>query len=112
MKRMIIAILAIMLMASTAWANPFLVCDCQDDVTQYEIIFDGGTPIISDAVTADCTGGQKRINLDVGPLNLADGQHSLTGKAMNLWGESASTPFDFNKTVPVGLSGIGLSATP
>jgi len=111
MKKLIL-ILAILFMTSTAWASPFLVCDCMDDVEQYEIIFDGGTPIISDAVTADCTGGQKRINLDVGQLNLADGQHSLTGKAMNLWGESASTPFDFSKTVPVGLSGIGLSATP
>ena len=100
------------LTVSTAWAAPFLVCDCQDDVTQYEIVFDGGTPIISDAVSADCTGDQKRLNLDVGPLNLTDGQHTLEGKARNLWGESTTTPFDFNKAVPVGLSGIGLSATP
>ena len=60
MKKFIITILAlaIMLMASTAWAAPFLVCDCQDDVEQYVLVFDGGTPIIVDAVSTDCTGAQ------------------------------------------------------
>ena len=46
MKRLMI--LAILLFTGTAWGSPFLVCDCQDNVEQYILIFDGGTPIISD----------------------------------------------------------------
>ena len=114
MKKFIITILAlaIMLMASTAWAAPFLVCDCQDDVEQYVLVFDGGTPIIVDAVSTDCTGTQKRLSFDVAPLALADGNHSIEGRAKNIWGESTVTPFDFNKAVPSSGTGIGLSATP
>ena len=115
MKKFIITILAmaIVLMASTVWASPFLVCDCQTDFDgDYVLIFDGGTPIIHPAVQNDCPAGEVRVNLDMAPLALADGQHSMSGKAVNMWGESVEVPFDFNKAVPVGLSGIGLSATP
>ena len=111
MKKLFIT-LAIILMATTAWGSPFLVCDCQDNVEYYVIAIDEGAPIQSTAVTAECTGGQKRLSLDMAPLNLADGKHSLTGKAANLWGESVSVPFDFNKGVPGTQSGIGLSLTP
>ena len=113
MKKLIIAILAIVLMASTAWSAPFLVCDCQTDFDgHYELVFDGGTPINADALQYDCPTGEVRVNYDVAPLGLADGQHTLTGKAVNVWGESIEVPFDFNKVVPANLLGIGLSATP
>ena len=114
MKKLIIAILAIILMLTTsAWAAPFLVCDCQTDFDgDYVLIFDGGTPIIHPAVQNDCPAGQVRVNLDMAPLALADGQHSLEGYAKSVWGESTRVPFDFNKAVPSNLTGIGLSATP
>ena len=113
MKKLIIATLAIMLMASVAWASPFLVCDCQTDFDgDYVLIFDGGTPIIHPAVQNDCPAGEVRVNLDMAPLALADGQHSLEGYAKSVWGESTHVPFDFFKIVPVNLTGIGLSATP
>ena len=113
MKKLItILTTALMLICSTAWGSPFLVTDCQDNVDQYVLIFDGGTPIISDAVSTDCIGGQKRCSFDVEPLGLADGQHVVEGAAKNLWGESAYVPFDFNKAVPTSGTGIGLSATP
>jgi len=111
MKRLIL-VLAIILMASSAWASPFLVCDCQDNVEQYVLIFDEGTPIMVDAVATDCTGAQKRLSFDVAPLALADGQHTVEGAAKNIWGSSAYVPLDFNKAVPVSGTGIGLSATP
>ena len=111
MKKLIIAILAIMLMASTAWSAPFLVCDCQTDFNgNYELVFDGGTPVIAPANQYDCPAGEVRVNLDMAPLALTDGTHTMTGKAVNLWGESTEVPFGFFKIVPVGLSGIGLSA--
>ena len=115
MKKRITIILAIvfMLMASTAWASPFLVCDCQTDFNgNYELVFDGGTPIIQTAEQHDCPAGQVRVNLDMAPLGLVDGQHQLEGKAVGLWGESIAAPFGFNKVVPANLTGIGLSATP
>jgi hypothetical protein len=111
LKKLLI-ILAILFMASTVWSAPFLVCDCQDNVDYYVIVIDGGTPINSEAVSTDCTGDQKRLSLDMAPLGLSDGQHSLVGRAGNVWGESTDVPFDFNKTIPSTQSGIGLSATP
>ena len=104
--------LCILAMATIAWSSPFLICDCQDNVEQYILIFDGGTPIISDAVSTDCTGDQKRCSFDVGPLGLTDGTHHIEGAAKNIWEESAYVPFDFNKAVPSSGTGIGLSATP
>ena len=112
MKKLIITILVIMLMASTAWASPFLISGCQDYVDQYVLVFDGGTPITVDAVVAECTGVQSRLSFDLAPLALVDGTHQVIGTAKNMWEESASTPFDFSKAVPVNLTGIGLSATP
>jgi len=112
MKKLLI-ILTILFMASTAWSAPFLVCDCQEDFQgNYELIFDGGSPVISPAQQYDCPDGQVRLSFDVAPLGLADGQHHLEGKAVNVWGESASVPFDFNKAVPSTQTGIGLSLTP
>lgn len=86
MKKALI-ILAILAISSIAYASPYLVCDCQDNVDQYVITFDNGTPIVSDAVTAECTNGQKRLSLDVGPLNMSDGPHHLEGIARSsIWG--------------------------
>ena len=90
-------------------AGPYLICDCQDNVDYYEIIVDGGNPIQSTAVSAECTNNQRRISLDMEPLGLSDGQHSLTGKSCNVWGCSSSVPFEFRKGLPSTQSGIGLS---
>ena len=112
MKKLIV-FLTIMLMASSAWASPFLVCDCQTDFDgDYVLIFDGGTPIIHPAVQNDCPVGEVMVKFDMAPLAFTDGQHTLEGKAVNMWGESIAVPFDFNKVVPINLTGIGLSATP
>ena len=112
MKRLLIAIFFTFMASTVVWAGPFLVCDCQDNVEQYVLVFDDGTPIVVDAVATDCTGTQKRLSFDVAPLALADGQHTVEGAAKNLWAESAYVPLDFNKAVPASGTGIGLSATP
>jgi len=112
MKKLLI-ILAIVFMASTAWTAPFLVCNCQDDFDgNYELVFDGTISVTSPAQQYDCVDGQVRLSLDMAPLALADGQHSMTGKAVNVWGETVEVPFGFNKVVPTNLTGTGLSATP
>jgi len=113
MKTLFLAGIFIVLFSSAALASPYLICDCQDNVDQYVITFDNGTPIISDAVTAECTNGQKRLSLDVGPLNLTDGPHHLDGIARSsIWGDSSPAPFDFTKAVPNSLSGLKLSPNP
>jgi len=113
MKKLILCVTCVLLLASTVWSAPFLVCDCQDDFQgNYVLIFDGGAPIIADALQYDCPAGQVRVNLDMAPLGLADGQHSMEGYAKNVWGESIHVPFDFSKVAPQSLTGIGLSATP
>lgn len=114
----LILAVALILFAVRAFAAPFLVCDCQDTVTYYEIQIDSGSVINSPAVTAECTNGQKRLSLDMGPLGITDGQHSLVGRACVetggavIGGCSSDVPFDFSKGVPSTQSGIGLSPTP
>ena len=48
-----------------------------------------------------------RLHYDVS--NVSNGTHNMTVKTKNMWGESASVPFSFGKTVPISPSNIALS---
>lgn len=93
-------------------ASPFLVCDpypaTGQQPTEFVVTISGvANPVTSPAI--DVTGG-KALRLDLGPLNLS-GAHTVTAKARNQWGESASSPnFTFTAGVPGVPGGIGLSA--
>ncbi|MCU0806392.1 MAG: hypothetical protein MUC53_00110 [Candidatus Contendobacter sp.] len=103
----------LLLLASGAVsAAPFLVCDpyptTGQQPTEFVVTMSGiANPIISPAV--DVTGG-KALRLDLGPLNLT-GSRTVTAKARNPWGESASSvPLAFTAGAPVAPGGLGLSA--
>ena len=116
MKKRITIILAIvfMLMAGTAWSAPFLVCDCQEVVNNYELIFDSLPAVLSDAVDMDCPAGQKRLSFDIAPLAFEDGAHVALIKAKNDFGASEYVTFEFNTPVaiPSDPTGFRLSPTP
>lgn len=84
MKKLIIAALVVMF-AATAHATPYLVCDPQDGVTEYEIV-DNGNPVFS-------------LRYDL--ADIAKGEHSYSVKACNMWGCSESSGIVIIKTVPV-----------
>jgi hypothetical protein len=92
MKKLIIAALVVMF-AATAHATPYLVCDPQDGVTEYEIV-DNGNPVFTVDAQAD---GSLRYDL----ADIAKGEHSYSVKACNMWGCSEASGIVIIKTVPV-----------
>lgn len=103
MKKLFLVI-AILLIASPVWANPFIVCDPQAGVTHYKV---AGAAWVSASVPAQTDGS---IKMDV--ANAPVGTSNLTFKAClidAIWGEqcSASAPFTFTKpgmpNIPVGV---------
>lgn len=100
------------LLPASVLAAPFLVCDpypaTGQQPTDFIVTISGiANPVVSPAI--DVTGG-KALHLDLGPLNLT-GSRTVTAKARNQWGESASSsPFTFTAGVPGTPGGIGLSA--
>ena len=98
MKRLFMAIIVFLAMASVAWSAPFLVCTPDPDATNYLIKINGADPIELPAP----------LHWDLQPL--ADRTYNLEVAAKNIWGSSAFVPFDFDKKLPSGPLGIGLSA--
>jgi hypothetical protein len=99
------------LVSGAASAAPFLTCDpypaTGQQPTEFVVTLSGiAAPIVSPAV--DVTGG-KALKLDLGPLNLT-GSRTVTAKARNAWGESAtSSPLAFTAGAPAVPGGLGLS---
>ncbi|MCJ7663077.1 MAG: hypothetical protein MUO24_02415 [Desulfobacterales bacterium] len=109
MKRTFIILGVLALLTSTAWGAPFLVCDpyvVSEKVDQFSISIDGASAIILPAETL--ANGTTRIKYDLAPV--VAGTHSVSIKAINIWGESAASPFSFTRSVPSKApSGIGLA---
>lgn len=93
MKRLLLIIACIILLSSTASASPFLICDSQSGVDSYTISESG----IADVIVSPETDGSIKYDLS----SIADGTHSWSVKACNLWGCSATVPFGFTKSLPV-----------
>lgn len=110
MKKIFASILAaLLLIAGSAAAGPFLVCDPQPGpgqpggVENYIVILDG-TP--NDSIPEDLGDGTVRLHHDL--AGIAVGDHNVEVKAENKWGESAPVPFVFTKQLPPSPTGMGL----
>jgi hypothetical protein len=107
MKR-IILIGLFCLFPAVCYAGPFLVCDPypSTDVqpTDFELVIDGGSVIISSAV--DVTGG-KALKYDVGGVSI--GSHTVSVKACkdyDVWGRTCSSAVNFTFAKPVVSSPV------
>lgn len=106
MKKLILIILAMVFLATPAFASFFLVCDPQAGVTIYQL---SGPTWVPTTTPAQADGS---IKLDVATANV--GTNSLTVKACitdPTWGVlcSEAVPFDFTRpTSPAKPIGIGL----
>jgi len=90
-------------------AAPFLTCDPYAATTgvDFRVRFNGGAWVdVPATVAAD---GGRSLKYDLAPLALANGNHTVEIKAVNLWAESPTTPFSFSKDVPVAPVTIHLS---
>lgn len=101
MKKVLLA-MAFMLVASTSFAAPFLVCDPQAGVVGYEISGLVGEPV---SFIAQPDGSLK---YDLASVN--NGTYTLTVAACNMWGCSSTVPFVFNKAIPAAPAGLRIAA--
>ena len=100
MKKLLL-VMAFMLLASTSFAAPFLVCDPQAGVVGYEIT-GLGEPV---TFVAQADGSLK---YDLASVN--SGTYTLTVAACNMWGCSSTAPFGFSKQVPSAPAGLRIVA--
>ena len=84
-----------LLIPSLAFAEPFLVCDPQTNVTHYVITGDINVTVPA----TDLGDGTVRLQYDLNGITV--GTFNLELKAKNIWGESVTIPFDFVKAIPV-----------
>lgn len=104
MKKLILIVLGLFLIASTSFAAPWLVCDPQAGVTHYKLT---GPTWVTGTIIAEADGS---IGMDVSAATV--GNNPLTVAACKndpLWGElcSDAIPFDFarpgNPSNPTGM---------
>ena len=113
-KLFFIIVLAALLAPAVAAAGPFLYgAPTTSPWTSCSITIDGTVHTVTPFDKGD---GTTQAVLDLGPLNLASGNHNATFQYFNtLWGvQSNAVPFDFPSISSGDMenpSGIGLSAT-
>jgi len=92
MKRILLAIGIILIFAGISHASPFLVCDPQPGVTDYEVVIEeDGIPIMGGIVPSELD-TTVRFDLE----GIPNGVYNAKLKAGNLWGWSDwSLPFGF-----------------
>ena len=91
-------------------SNPYQTNVAADAVpTEFVVTISGITQSVTTPAVAVGL-NQVGLKLDLGPLNLS-GSRTVTAKARNAWGESASSiPLTFTAGPPTAPTGLGLSA--
>lgn len=86
--------IALIFIATTVFATPFLVSDPQTGVTSYQL-----TGWSETTVTAQADGS---LRMDVGSA-VQGTTYNLTIAACNVWGCSSTVPFAFVRTSPASI---------
>jgi ribosomal protein S18 acetylase RimI-like enzyme len=92
--------IALILIATTVFATPFLVSDPQSGVTSYQLTGWSETNVVAQA--------DGSLRMDVGSA-VQGTTYNLTIAACNVWGCSTTVPFDLvRRAVPSVPSGTAL----
>lgn len=94
MKKLILAVLIVLVSVGTAMANPFLICDPQAGVTYYRMT---GPAWMPTQYTAEVDGS---IHMDVSPAIVGTTNMTIAAcKDDAVWGEQCSSyvPFAFDR---------------
>jgi hypothetical protein len=109
MKKILLAVVMLVVFPLVAEAAPFLVCDVYPSTdtqpTFFKITKEGGGEVNSPPQSV--TGGV-RLHYDM--AGTIDGVHNWTVAACNDWGCSTATPFGFTKTLPGAPAGVKLES--
>ena len=93
-------IVAVLVIAGTAQAAPFVVCDAQEGVIGYTL-----TGLTDQTVAAQPDGSLK---YDLAGIPV--GSYVVTVAACSVWGCGEATPFPFVKALPARPAGVRLAA--
>ena len=91
--------IALILIATTVFASPFLVSDPQSGVTSYQLTGWSETNVVAQA--------DGSLRMDVGSA-VQGTTYNLTIAACNVWGCSVAVPFAFGKQLPSAPSQLRL----
>jgi len=101
-------LLVFLCLVGLANAEPFLVCDtypASEQVIGFVYTVDSGAEVkvpYKEQVMSD--GSTVAVLADMSFV--ADGNHKITVKAYNMWGESDPVPFDFTRKLPASSTNI------
>ena len=91
--------IALILIATTVFATPFLVSDPQSGVTSYQLTGWSETNVVAQA--------DGSLRMDVGSA-VQGTTYNLTIAACNVWGCSVTVPFELQKKLPNAPSQLRL----
>lgn len=95
MKRVTLALCMLLVAVTLVHASPFLVCDPQSSVTEYEV---SGPTWVTPIVPAQADGS---IKMDVAAANVGSNTLTIAACAKDtLWGRSCSATVNFTFTRP------------
>lgn len=97
MKTLFLTLVLFFGLTGLVFATPFLVCDPQPNTDEFVLMFDG----IEEIVPYNDAGGYVVLKDLAG---ITDGDHDVSVKAVNMWGQSSEVPFAFVKALP-GVAG-------
>ena len=103
--------IAILLFASTAWAEPFLVCDPQEGVTEYKLAWNDGEIEYSTAINGAAKHDMEAVKEGQSSGELFAGKpYVLDGADQNTLEWSDPRPFVLTRPLkPLSPTNIGLS---
>jgi predicted secreted protein len=105
MKKILLAALVVMLLAVPALADPWLVCDPYPTGAKpdgFKYVLDTGTEV--SVAYSERLFGTENCAVVCDLAGVTTGNHNISVKAWNIWGDSASVPFAFSKSLPGGPS--------
>jgi hypothetical protein len=105
MKKFLLAVVVVMLLAGPALADPWLVCDpypTGDKPDGFKYVLDTGTEV--SVAYSERLFGTENVAVVCDLATVTTGNHNIGVKAWNIWGDSASVPFAFSKSLPGGPS--------
>jgi len=103
-KKILFVLIFTLFIPAIAYSGPYLVCDPQAGVVEYELDIDG-TLLTGIPAEAD---GSIRYPMDAW---LNTGMHDLVGRCKNVWGWSEwnADPFVFSSDAPGSPTSYGFS---
>ena len=102
-KKLVMVVTILVMMVGVSFADPFLVCDPQTNVTHYVVTLNGAT---IEVPAFDLGDGTVALRYDL--KNIVIGNHSVEVRAKNVWDKSIAVPFAFVKSLPEAPTGIGV----